>query len=113
MCNGGCSTCQCLGSAVEVQTCNTAPCPSACTTCQQTQPHYDPPVTQPPCITCSQNQPPPPCVAPSTPTPYIQPAPSSCTTCGVNLRYYDPYSNGGRRKRSQRTIKGPLSFLFN
>ncbi|KAK6060109.1 thrombospondin type 1 domain protein [Cooperia oncophora] len=113
LCNGGCSTCQCLGSATDVQSCNTAPCPAACTTCQQI-PYYDPPVTPAPCLTCSQYQQPAPCLTCSTPAPtYIQPAPSSCTTCGVNLRYYDPYNNNGRKKRSQRKIEDPLSFLFN
>ncbi|VDP15558.1 unnamed protein product [Heligmosomoides polygyrus] len=140
LCNGGCTTCQCLGSSLDVQLCNTAPCPVACTTCQQT-PYYDQPVTAAPCSTCGVRQPypyyqqpaptyqqpspayqqpsptyqqpsPSPCLTCSTP--YIQPAPSSCSTCGVNNRYYDPYGNAaGRRKRSEeKTAKGPLSTLL-
>ncbi|PIO52885.1 thrombospondin type 1 domain protein, partial [Teladorsagia circumcincta] len=143
LCNGGCSTCQCLGSSVDIQSCNTAACPTICTTCRQTQPHYDPPVTQAPCTTCQQipHYDPPvtqaPCTTcqqvphydpPVTPAPcltcsqyqqpapaptYTQPAPSSCTTCGTNFRYYDPYNNAGRKKRSQQDTKGSLSFLIN
>ncbi|KIH51342.1 thrombospondin type 1 domain protein [Ancylostoma duodenale] len=111
-CNHGCSSCQCIGPSTEIQACNTAPCPAACTTCQR--PLYDPP-TRPPCTTCANpvtpapcttcsyqpTQAPVPCLTCGAPAPtYIQPAPSSCTTCGQNLRFYDPYGNAGRKKRS-------------
>ncbi|KAK5976445.1 ABC transmembrane type-1 domain-containing protein, partial [Trichostrongylus colubriformis] len=113
LCEGGYGDSQCLGSALEVQFCNTAACPVACTTCQQI-PHYDPPATSaaPPCFTCMSQQPTP-CLTCSTPAPtYIQPAPLTCMTCGTNLRYYDSYRNAYRKKRSQQSRAGPLSFLF-
>ncbi|WKY13010.1 hypothetical protein Q1695_004100 [Nippostrongylus brasiliensis] len=110
LCNNGCTSCQCIGSALDVETCNTSPCTVQCNTCQQ--PHYDPPVTQAPCTTCGVYQQPTPCL--TCGTPYIQPAPSACTTCGQNFRFYDPYGNAGRRKRSQqrKAVEGPLDVLF-
>ncbi|KAK6757403.1 hypothetical protein RB195_015308 [Necator americanus] len=71
LCNNGCSTCQCIGSAVDVQSCNTAPCPARCSTCQQ--PQYDPP-TPAPCTTCGNPitlAPCPTCSYPTTPSPCL------------------------------------------
>ncbi|KHJ87280.1 thrombospondin type 1 domain protein, partial [Oesophagostomum dentatum] len=107
MCDTGnsCSNCYCVGSATEIQACNTAACPAACTTCQSA-PHYDP-VTYPPCTTCGNpvtTVATAPCSTCGASVPYIQQS-SPCNTCGTGYLYYNPYRIIIRRKRSENSKK--------